>query len=182
MKKLLILPFIFSLLACEEEEKSTRLIINHYAQPVTFMGSYFNYLVQENSMIGTDQWNQASRDIVGFEYEWGYVYEIKVKREAIKNSPQDGSDTKTTLLKIVSKEKVSADVQFEIQLSRIYGDGYYENYVYGDPGSGFTLLGEVPIDCGELCDELAKRFTDEDLVAGIFTHADNGLKLVALPR
>lgn len=52
-----------------------------------------------------------NNDILGFEYEEGYIYKILVKKTLIKNPPQDGSIHKYELLKIIYKNKTLQNLQ-----------------------------------------------------------------------
>lgn len=65
-------------------------------------------LVQEGDEIGTDNWENFyyEDDIVGFNYEPGYIYDLLVKKTTFKNPPMDSSAIKYHLVKIISKEKV----------------------------------------------------------------------------
>jgi hypothetical protein len=65
-------------------------------------------LVQEGDQIGTDDWSlfYYEDSIEGFDYEPGYIYHLKVKKQKIKNPPMDGSSISYRLVKTISKEKV----------------------------------------------------------------------------
>ena len=61
------------------------------------------YLVK----VGDDKdWSLFYSPIEGFNYENGYEYVIKVKKEKIDNPPADGSSIKYTLVKVISKKKL----------------------------------------------------------------------------
>ncbi|WP_224996194.1 DUF4377 domain-containing protein [Cesiribacter sp. SM1] len=64
------------------------------------------YLVQEGSLIGTDEWNYFYEQIEGFNYETGFIYELLVNKRKVKNPPMDAPNVKYTLVKILSKEEV----------------------------------------------------------------------------
>ncbi len=65
-------------------------------------------LVKENE---TENWQYFYSSIVGFNYEEGFEYVIKVSERRIENPPQDGSSIETTLLEIISKtEKTSENL------------------------------------------------------------------------
>lgn len=58
---------------------------------------------------GSKDWVVLSfSEIDGFEYERGYEYTLEVKKITLANPPMDGSNVKYELIKINSKEKVSA--------------------------------------------------------------------------
>lgn len=180
MKKPFLLILIFCLLGCDDDTDETRLIINHFQQPTTLLSDYFIYVIQDGTQIGTDEWEYHSPEILGFDYEWGYVYDLKVKLENIGNPPQDGSSIRTSLVKMISKKKVSTDEQFEIRLSRAYDDGEFRSYAHHDGASGFMLLNKVAIDCGDGCTDLLERLTNKESLIGVFRHIDTGIKLVTL--
>jgi heat shock protein HslJ len=48
-------------------------------------------------------WTLLYEEIAGFEYEPGYLYEIRVKEEAVANPPADASAIRRTLVSILSK-------------------------------------------------------------------------------
>jgi len=180
MKNLNFFVMLFLVIACADDdaEKEIRMRISHYQQPVFFMGPYFNFVVQEEGQIGDDAWTTHG-SIKDFDYEWGYTYDVIVKEEKIKNPPQDGSSIKTTLISVVSKDKVSEQTPFEIQLTWVYGDAGFETFVRGDLASGLNLIG-VPIDCGDLCATLTQGINDKEPLTGVFHHQGNGLKLIEL--
>lgn len=180
MKKSFHLMFIFCLFACGDDAEETRLIINHFQQPATLFSDYFVYVSQEGAQIGTDEWEYHSPEILGFDYEWGYVYDLQVQRVGINNPPQDGSSIRTSLVKMISKKKVSTDEQFEIRLSRAYDDGEFRSYAHHDGASGFILLNKVAIDCGDGCTDLLERLKNKESLIGVFRHVDTGIKLVTL--
>ncbi len=48
-------------------------------------------------------WTLLYDGIIGFDYEPGYLYEIRVKEEAVTNPPADASAVRRTLVSILSK-------------------------------------------------------------------------------
>lgn len=55
--------------------------------------------------------------IEGFEYRWGYVYELEVEDRRIANPPQDGSSVRTVLRTVVSREPVPPSTEFDMFLT-----------------------------------------------------------------
>jgi heat shock protein HslJ len=53
-------------------------------------------------------WTLLYEEIGGFEYEPGYLYEIRVKEEAVANPPADASAIRRTLVTILSKTAAPA--------------------------------------------------------------------------
>lgn len=55
--------------------------------------------------------------IHGFEYRWGHVYEIEVEDHRIANPPQDGSSVRTVLRRVVSRQQVPPETEFDMFLT-----------------------------------------------------------------
>ena len=54
-----------------------------------------------------DGWTRLHDEIVGFEHEPGYSYQIVVKEEAVANPPADASTIRRTLVSVLSKTRVA---------------------------------------------------------------------------
>jgi len=67
----ILLPVFF--ISCEEEK--TVFVADHY-------GANQSYLIKENE---SDKWISFTDEIVGFEYEEGFEYVLKVKAEKVKD-------------------------------------------------------------------------------------------------
>ncbi len=149
--------------------------VNHYKQTAIGVGPQLVYLVQEEEKIGDEDWNYFYDEIEGFEYESGYIYDLKVRKIKIQNPPQDASDTKFLLHKVMSKEWVDEDETFEIKL-KWAGNNFVQN-----SGSGYSILNEYSIECAELCEELSQDLEINEELTGTFTHlGDNRLKLISI--
>jgi len=64
------------------------------------------YKIQEGDLIGTDKWEMTYEYISGFNFEPGYIYNLRVKKQKVKHPPMDAPDIRITVIKILSKEKV----------------------------------------------------------------------------
>ena len=84
----------------------------------TGVGPQLCLQVRETS---TAPWTNLYDDIVGFSYQPGFLYEIKVKEEKVANPPADGSSVRLTLIQILSKTPVAALVGPTWRLSSIEG-------------------------------------------------------------
>lgn len=60
-----------------------------------------------------DEWQNFYGNIVGFTYEEGYQYLLRVKVSEVKNPPADGSKYKYTLDQIVEKKKFEKEIVLE---------------------------------------------------------------------
>lgn len=148
--------------------------INHYEQ--TGFGPFpqLVYLVQEGEDIGGQQWSYLYDEIQDFNYEPGFIYDLYVRKENIENPPQDASSIKYILESVSSKEKVAADVSFEIRLK---WEG--TNFVKIS-GPDFSLMDSYSIECGDLCEELLSKLENEEEVTGRFVHGDNNNELILI--
>lgn len=68
------------------------------------------YLVRSTT---DGNWILHYDDIEGLEYEPGFSYKLKVKRENVKNPPLDGSSLRYTLVELVEKRDVTDDIEVE---------------------------------------------------------------------
>ena len=81
-----------------------------------------------------DSPNSKAEYVDGFDFEWGYFYTLKVKEIYFGELP-DGTNYEYSLLKVISKEKVSDTVIFRMSIDPLR---YYHKLE--DEGiSNFTL-------------------------------------------
>ncbi|MDX1542905.1 MAG: DUF4377 domain-containing protein [Christiangramia sp.] len=149
--------------------------INHFKQTGIGEALQLVYLVQEDEAIGGEQWTYMYDEILGFDYEPGYIYDLKVRKETVENPPQDASSARYILISVRSKKKVSEDETFEIKLK--WGGS---NFVTGSKNN-YYLLDEYEIICTDLCEELIQKLQNKDEVNGTFVHGGNEtLKLISI--
>lgn len=101
-----IFIFCFGLLGAQQPEIITirlnpHLVFEHY--------EHYKRLVMSSPDGDLDH-------IDGFEFEWGYVYELKVKRQRLNPSLTDGTRYRYQLLKLISKSKVPDSTRFSLYL------------------------------------------------------------------
>ena len=138
--------------------------VNHFRQTAVGEGRYLVYLVQEEDEIGNTSWNYFYDEIEGFDYEQGYVYDIKARKFNIDNPPADGSSLKYVLVSVISKEEVPVDETFDINLK-----SYGENFVTQSEND-LLLLNKYKIECSSMCETLAADLLERDKVTGTFIH------------
>ena len=160
-----------SLFSLNDDDNEQIIRINHYKKTAFGPFPCLVYQSQQNEELGTDTWSNFYDPIEGFNYEPGYIYLLKVSVSEIPNPPQDGSDKKYKLSEILEKDPVDPDLKFPVKLKWAE-----TNFVTGD--SQMILLNEYPIDCQQLCDELAENLENSNEVTGIFTHDGNALNLM----
>ncbi|CAL66025.1 DUF4377 domain-containing protein [Christiangramia forsetii] len=157
------------------EGEVVRMRVNHFKQTAFGVAPQLVLLVQEAEEIGGEEWNYFYDGIKDFEYEYGYVYDISVKKEPVENPPQDASSIKYILLDVISKEKIDNTETFEIKLK------WGGNSFVSSTGDQYTLMDELLIDCNELCENLAQGLENEDELTGTFSHVSNGeIRLITL--
>jgi hypothetical protein len=170
-------PLLFSLImvcfACGEENLGPSTIrVNHFQQPAFGEAPQLVLLIQEDENIGTDNWEFLYSGIEGFEFENGFRYQLSIRKKKINNPPADGSSIRYILKDVISKTAVPVTEEFEMILQ--YGNsGPNETLVFENEDGGFSILGEIEMDCSDLCDELSQALSSTNEITGIFTHADD---------
>ncbi len=88
-------------------------------------GAFFSHLCLKSK-------ESHAEYIDGFEFEWGYQYQLKINEIKLENPPEDAGDTDYKLVKLIKKEKVADDYTFELALVRdLYlspGDDQVSNF------------------------------------------------------
>ena len=150
------------------QPQTINMRINHYQGTGIAECPVLTFLVQEGKDIGTDHWGNFYSQVEGFDYEPGHIYKLSVTKQRIDNPPADGSSYKYKLKKIVSKDKIDGDAQFEIYL-KLGG----QSFITGNSSTEYKLLNQIEIDCNELCDELNENIQNQNSLIGRFKHLQN---------
>ncbi len=80
------------------------------------------FMVKKN--LKQSEWFAFSDEIAGFKHEEGFEYELLVKTQKIKNPQADASDTKYSLVKILSKTPKTTGLKLSNQwIISSFGDG-----------------------------------------------------------
>ena len=106
------------------------------------------YLIRKSS---EGNWIMHYQPIVGLDYEPGFSYKLKVKKENIKNPPMDGSSFQYQLVEILEQEDVATSLSKEDLIDRDWKLEYLRL-----KGTRYGVEGEVP----------TIRFEGDDKVAG----------------
>jgi len=118
------------------------------------------YLIRSST---TGNWILHYQDIQGLDYEPGFSYRIKVKKEHIKNTPLDGSALKYTLVEVLEKKDVTEDIAMEDLADKEWKLEYLKsnNTQFGIeakvPTLKFTMDGKVSGNGG--CNNFFGNFT-----------------------
>ncbi|MBN2731818.1 MAG: DUF4377 domain-containing protein [Balneolaceae bacterium] len=183
MRFFAIASALLLLISCSDQQpKITNLRVNHYQQTGVGAGPQLVYLVQEREDIGTEKWKFFYPPITGFEYELGYIYNLKVRKEKIENPPADGSSVNYMLEEVISKEKVANGISFSVRLKPT-GYNNKPDFITGDKTNEFTLLHAIDIQCNNLCQQLAKELQTAEALTGTFQHVNSStIKLIQLEQ
>ena len=121
---ILLFSLLFFIMGCEKEAVTTQvncstetvallpgeeiIRINFYKElcPHPLLENASCMLVQQGEKLCSEEWSYFYNEIEGFQYEEGYVYELKVRVEEIENPPTDGSSLRYILVEVISKEQV----------------------------------------------------------------------------
>ncbi len=181
MKPVYFLLAILILFSCEDDEfEFAHIRINHFKQSAVGVGPTLVLLTQEDDNIGTDNWQYHYSGISGFNYEWGYIYDLKISKRRLDNPPEDGSSVEYILEEIISKTSVDQNTSFELIL-KSETMGIVPAIVIGNAISGFKLIDEQKINCSNLCEELGQSLNEKNEVIGSFKYdTTNQLLLLEL--
>lgn len=107
MKRRLILlaSTIFVLQSCSSVKESTLWVSGYKVEASAGAGKMQTLLVNEDSDVNSENWQNFYAPIEGFQFEEGYLKQIKVKKEELDKEtvPADASSIKYTLKEEISK-------------------------------------------------------------------------------
>ncbi|MBQ4820331.1 DUF4377 domain-containing protein [Aquimarina sp. MMG016] len=181
----LLLTTLLFLISCSNDEEIieiTTLKVNHYK--TTTNGFFFGglgtvLLVEERNQIGQNNFQPNFDGIVGFEYELGFIYDLKVSKTLLENPPQDASNTRIDLLEVISKTPVSSDTEFKVRLTLNQTDETFDNWVFVNQDNNYSIINSsIHIDCGNLCNELSEKVTNKEQITGVFTHGESDVYIL----
>ena len=168
MPSLIRYPFVWlallALVACSgtsptQSTKAMKWKVDHYKVPCVGEGIFLCYLLTREG----GEREYFYDEIEGFDYEWGYTYEIEVEQSPVKQPMADASSFSYRLKQQLSKEKVAPETTFELPLS------LDEQPLVTDENDACTYLGGISIDTGDLsCADLVNN------QSGVFRHAEGG--------
>lgn len=115
-------------------------------------------------------WETRLDGIEGFSYEWGFIYELRVRENRIYNPPADTSSIRTELVELVSKEKMPSDTRFQVALTTLDHD----EPVIVATGEGFRFHNTKSFTCttDALCTEIGSLIGQEGLLTLEFAHPE----------
>jgi len=100
--------FLMSCVNQKEDSNTVSIWVNSQTVDCSGVGQMKCMQIQESDSIIDGQWQNFYSKIEGFNFEKGYIYHLKVKKEELdpKTLPADASNIKYTLIEQISKEKV----------------------------------------------------------------------------
>ena len=146
-----MLALILALTGCSSNsgtDNTEVLFIKHHLQECVGVGPRTCMLTRPSA---NGNWNLMYSGIQGFDYEWGFDYEVRVRSRGIENPPADASSRVYELVSIISKTPVLPGTLFDFTLRFGSGiepisDGLYRLY-------GGRELSCLQADC-QLLEEL----------------------------
>jgi hypothetical protein len=148
--------------AREPAETAERWRVQHYQMPCMGEGPRLCYLIDR----GKGEFEYFYDGIEGFEYRWGFNYEIAVT-SSTRPAMADASTLQHRLVDVIERRRAQMDVTFSLPLSL---EG--QTLIAAKDGV-CSLLGAIDIDTREQsCDTLRNRET------AVFRHGATEPKLV----
>lgn len=167
-----------TLFSCKRDRITEEIIrVNHYQSTADSFVPQLVFLTQEGEAIGTQTWRKFYENIENFDYQPGYIYDLKLTIIHLEEELQDASSVRFVLKEVLSKVKVPDNTKFTVPLK-----DHYSEFVRKDDSNGnFLILNQILIDCNSMCPELETKLDTVDVLNGIFEHGPGGLyKLVEL--
>ena len=111
MKTVLLLLFLglFTVSFAQEKNKVDEIKVTIEPYKSATNGAFDTFLALKCSDRGVEY-------IDGFDFEWGYIYELELKRTKLAQPMEDAGDTDYHLIKIISKKAVADSTTFKTHL------------------------------------------------------------------
>lgn len=161
------LSFLVALSNCSNSTVNSsdtlKLNLDHYKVPCSGESLQLCYLVSKNGSAPEYFYDE----IEGFEFDWGFTYELLVHTKTVRNPKADASTLVFVLDKMIKKEKVPNTTSFEIPVM-------IDNQpTFISDNGNIIFAGKIPVEF--------EKYSFKDLMAskfGIFKHNENGMGIV----
>ena len=164
--KLVLVILVAILAGCNNDSEGVgdrEVFIDHYKSEC--FGIDLSLCMRSRSST-EEEWSLFYNAIEGFDYEWGYVYKLKVNVSNIENPPADASSKKYTLLEVLSKELEPVTTTFDMAASRASG------LVVNKSTGIYELYGEKEFSCTtQQCASIDSLITQDLAILFEFTHS-----------
>ena len=146
MKSLVISFLLFSSLCGVTQDVSKKMVIEVSPYKKVSNGAFFQVITLHSPDCYVEY-------LDGFDFEWGYIYDLKVKETHLASPPEDGSSYRYELIEVISKTAVPTNYTFQMILSRDLYLGHGSDQV-----SNFKVVNDSTY---RYMDEINIEFTSE---------------------
>ena len=141
-----------------------KMFIEHYKSSCQGVAYQTCLLTRESEL---SPWDYFYDGIEGFEYEWGYRYELRVLVVEVPDPPADASSLAYSLLEVLRKERVDVDTPFEFPLLP------FDEFSQRLSDTEFSLGYENSFTCDlSTCDTVESLLTQQSGMVLEFIHAN----------
>ena len=111
MRIILLILFagVYSISFTQGKDKVDQITVTIEPYKHATNGAFYTFLALTCSDRGVEY-------IKGFDFEWGYFYELKLKQIKLARPMEDAGDTDYELIKVISKEPVADSTTFKTNL------------------------------------------------------------------
>jgi len=139
-----------------DNKRDETLLVNNYKVECSLYNATSSSLCLQVKIKGDDNWILITEDeIRGFNYEWGYDYELEVEIEDLEPAPQDASSKEYTFKEEIKKAPASTVTTFKLSISSAITDAYIKEV--SDKSNTYKIFDDKEIEC--LADDCAKLDT-----------------------
>ena len=112
MKTVLLILFVglFTISFAQKKDRVDQITVTIEPYKRATNGAFYTFLALKCSDRGVEY-------IDGFDFEWGYFYELELKRTKLAQPMEDAGDTDYHLIKIISKKAVADSTTFKTHLN-----------------------------------------------------------------
>ena len=161
-------------------ENTLTLWVNHFRAPCYGADApQWCYAIQTGEQTLPDGWTFWSDGIGGFDdqYEWGYVYRLKVAKDSLSPAPADASTVRYRLLEVVEKKAFQKDNSFQMLLKWAGQPSFV-----AAQNNGYLLLDKIAVKPAnaQVAKQLQAAWASERAVLGTLQHETPGKSVVLL--
>ena len=137
------------------DEEVRRLLVHHHMAECHGLQPQLCMLVRESE---ADEWSYMFDAVEGFEYRWGYSYDLRVAVRDVPDPPRDASSVAYRLMDTTSRTAVESGLLFDFP-------SVWAPELISPDGSGRFRLGHrrsftcTPADCETLTSLLEQRLS-----------------------
>tara|TARA_R110002072_G_scaffold281965_2_gene444650 strand:- start:23543 stop:24085 length:543 start_codon:yes stop_codon:yes gene_type:complete len=180
MRTILLLLFVgfFTTSFTQEKDKVDQITITIKPYKHTTNGAFHTFLALTCSDRGVEFIDE-------FDFEWGFSYELKVKRTRLAQPMEDAGDTDYQLIKVISKKATPDSTIFKVHLTgwvQLAPNIKDDNgaFIFNNDGT-CTYLSEMTFNYPRELEEKLKTLNkSEGYIRGTFMFLEGAIHLVSL--